>query len=81
MKTQTVDLNCLAVFATGSTVYPVAPCLFRRPSGRLEVVQLIKMMDSMVLKAGLDQQSEELTELSQVRQTQTLTGSIAKSHT
>lgn len=46
---------------------PPPPRLFRRPSGRLEVVQLIKMMDNMVLKAGVDQQSEELTELSQVR--------------
>lgn len=48
------------------------PCVtlsVRRPSGRLEVVQLIKMMDKMLLKAGVEQQSEELTELSQVRQT------------
>eukprot|EP00066_Takifugu_rubripes_P024103 XP_011613369.1 PREDICTED: axonemal dynein light chain domain-containing protein 1 [Takifugu rubripes] len=37
-----------------------------RPSGRLEVVQLIKMMDNMLLKAGVEQQSEELTELSQM---------------
>lgn len=41
----------------------------RRPSGRLEVVQLMKMMDKMLLEAGVEQQSEELTELSQVRQT------------
>lgn len=75
MKTEAV------VFDTGSTFDPVPPCLFRRPSGRLEVVQLIKMMDNMVLKAGVDQQSEELTELSQVRQTQTLTNSIARRHT
>lgn len=33
------------------------------------MVQLIKMMDNMLLKAGVEQQSEELTELSQVRQT------------
>lgn len=38
----------------------------RRPSGRLEVVQLTRMMDDMLKKAGVDQQSEELTELSQV---------------
>lgn len=44
----------------------------RKPSGRLEVVQLMRMMDNMLLKAGVDQQSEELTELSQVRQTVTL---------
>ncbi|XP_028259743.1 axonemal dynein light chain domain-containing protein 1 [Parambassis ranga] len=37
-----------------------------RPSGRLEVVQLMKMMDNMLEKAGVDQQSEELTELSQM---------------
>ncbi|XP_033937607.1 axonemal dynein light chain domain-containing protein 1 isoform X2 [Pseudochaenichthys georgianus] len=37
-----------------------------RPSGRLEVVQLTRMMDDMLKKAGVDQQSEELTELSQM---------------
>ncbi|KAF3690727.1 Axonemal dynein light chain domain-containing protein 1 [Channa argus] len=37
-----------------------------RPSGRLEVVQLMRMMDDMLEKAGVDQQSEELTELSQM---------------
>ncbi|KAM8745860.1 axonemal dynein light chain domain-containing protein 1 isoform 1-T1 [Acanthopagrus schlegelii] len=37
-----------------------------RPSGRLEVIQLMNMMDDMLLKAGVDQQSEELTELSQM---------------
>lgn len=58
--------TALLCVGTGSTAYSVPPCLFRRPSGRLEVVQLIKMMDNMVLKAGVDQQSEELTELSQV---------------
>uniref|UniRef100_A0AAQ5X0P1 Axonemal dynein light chain domain containing 1 n=1 Tax=Amphiprion ocellaris TaxID=80972 RepID=A0AAQ5X0P1_AMPOC len=36
------------------------------PSGRLEVVQLMRMMDDMLEKAGVDQQSEELTELSQL---------------
>lgn len=46
------------------------------------MVQLIKMMDNMLLKAGVEQQSEELTELSQVRQTdrQTLTESVVISH-
>lgn len=38
----------------------------RRPSGRLEVIQLMRMMDDMLEKAGVDQQSEELTELCQV---------------
>ncbi|XP_029284721.1 axonemal dynein light chain domain-containing protein 1 isoform X2 [Cottoperca gobio] len=37
-----------------------------RPSGRLEVVQLMRMMDDMLEKAGVDEQSEELTELSQM---------------
>nr|XP_020467719.1 axonemal dynein light chain domain-containing protein 1 isoform X2 [Monopterus albus] len=37
-----------------------------KPSGRLEVVQLMRMMDDMLEKAGVDQQSEELTELSQM---------------
>ncbi|XP_078025023.1 axonemal dynein light chain domain-containing protein 1 [Epinephelus lanceolatus] len=37
-----------------------------RPSGRLEVVQLMRMMDDMLEKAGVDQKSEELTELSQM---------------
>ncbi|XP_039984217.1 axonemal dynein light chain domain-containing protein 1 isoform X3 [Xiphias gladius] len=37
-----------------------------RPSGRLEVVQLMRMMDDMLEKAGVDQQSEELTQLSQM---------------
>ncbi len=34
----------------------------------MEAVQLMKMMDDMLAKAGVDQQKEELTELSQVRQ-------------
>lgn len=50
-------------------------CVSRRPSGRLEVVQLMRMMDNMLLKAGVDQQSEELTEISQVRQTDSHTES------
>ncbi|CAK6977588.1 axonemal dynein light chain domain-containing protein 1 isoform X2 [Scomber scombrus] len=37
-----------------------------RPSGRLEVVHLMRMMDDMLEKAGVDQQSQELTELSQM---------------
>ncbi|XP_018550856.1 axonemal dynein light chain domain-containing protein 1 isoform X2 [Lates calcarifer] len=37
-----------------------------RPSGRLEVVQLMRMMDDMLEKAGVDQQHEELTQLSQM---------------
>uniref|UniRef100_A0A3B4WDQ0 Axonemal dynein light chain domain containing 1 n=1 Tax=Seriola lalandi dorsalis TaxID=1841481 RepID=A0A3B4WDQ0_SERLL len=37
-----------------------------RPSGRLEVVQLMRMMDDMLEKAGVDQQNEELTQLSQM---------------
>ncbi|XP_042271697.1 axonemal dynein light chain domain-containing protein 1 isoform X2 [Thunnus maccoyii] len=37
-----------------------------KPSGRLEVVQLMRMMDDMLEKAGVDQQSQELTELSQM---------------
>ncbi|GAA6235312.1 axonemal dynein light chain domain-containing protein 1 isoform X1 [Lates japonicus] len=37
-----------------------------RPSGRLEVVQLMRMMDDMLEKAGVDQQREELTQLSQM---------------
>ncbi|MEQ2176978.1 hypothetical protein GOODEAATRI_033774, partial [Goodea atripinnis] len=37
-----------------------------RPSGRLEVIQLMRIMDDMLEKAGVDEQSEELTELCQV---------------
>ncbi|XP_035504357.2 axonemal dynein light chain domain-containing protein 1 isoform X2 [Scophthalmus maximus] len=37
-----------------------------RPSGRLEVIQLLRMMDDMLEKAGVDHQSEELTQLSQI---------------
>lgn len=32
----------------------------------MEVVQLMRMMDDMLEEAGVDQQKEELTELSQV---------------
>ncbi|XP_041647909.1 axonemal dynein light chain domain-containing protein 1 isoform X2 [Cheilinus undulatus] len=39
-----------------------------RPSGRLEVVQLMRVMDDMLEKAGVDQQREELTEISQMEQ-------------
>lgn len=42
-------------------------CVLRKPSGRREVVQLMRMMDDMLLKAGVDEHTEELTELSQVR--------------
>uniref|UniRef100_H3CXT6 Axonemal dynein light chain domain containing 1 n=1 Tax=Tetraodon nigroviridis TaxID=99883 RepID=H3CXT6_TETNG len=37
-----------------------------RPSGRLEVLQLMERMDNMVLEAGLDRRGEQLTELSQM---------------
>ncbi|KAJ3599718.1 hypothetical protein NHX12_033674 [Muraenolepis orangiensis] len=37
-----------------------------RPSGRWEVVQLIGVMEEMMEKAGIHQQTEELTDLSQV---------------
>uniref|UniRef100_A0A665TSX4 Axonemal dynein light chain domain containing 1 n=1 Tax=Echeneis naucrates TaxID=173247 RepID=A0A665TSX4_ECHNA len=36
------------------------------PSGRLEVVYLMKMLDDMLEKAGVDQRNEELTQLSQM---------------
>lgn len=42
-------------------------CVLRKPSGRQEVVQLMRMMDDMLLKAGVDEHTEELTEISQVR--------------
>lgn len=44
-------------------------CVSRRPSGRMEAIKLMMMMDSMLLKAGVDQAGEELTEISQVRRT------------
>ncbi|XP_008404799.1 axonemal dynein light chain domain-containing protein 1 [Poecilia reticulata] len=37
-----------------------------RPSGRLEVIQLMRMMDDMLEKAGVDQDNEELTDLCQL---------------
>ncbi|XP_051766986.1 axonemal dynein light chain domain-containing protein 1 [Ctenopharyngodon idella] len=37
-----------------------------KPSGRLEVMQLLKVMDKMLEKAGVNQELQELTELSQV---------------
>uniref|UniRef100_A0A673CG03 Axonemal dynein light chain domain containing 1 n=1 Tax=Sphaeramia orbicularis TaxID=375764 RepID=A0A673CG03_9TELE len=37
-----------------------------RPSGRQEVMQLMRMMDDMLEKAGVEQQMEELNELSQM---------------
>ncbi|XP_042339902.1 axonemal dynein light chain domain-containing protein 1 [Plectropomus leopardus] len=37
-----------------------------RPSGRQEVLQLMRIMDDMLEKAGVDQRREELTELSQM---------------
>ncbi|KAM4740059.1 axonemal dynein light chain domain-containing protein 1 [Anableps anableps] len=37
-----------------------------RPSGRLEVIQLMRMMDDMLEKAGVDEKSDELTELCQL---------------
>ncbi|KAM3620224.1 uncharacterized protein V6R79_019914 [Siganus canaliculatus] len=37
-----------------------------RPSGRLEVIQLMRVMDDMLMQTGVDQQPEELTELSQM---------------
>lgn len=42
-------------------------CVLRKPSGRQEVVQLMRMMDDMLLKAGVEEHTEELTEISQVR--------------
>lgn len=42
-------------------------CASRKPSGRQEAVQLMRMMDDMLLKAGVDEGSEELKEFSQVR--------------
>ncbi|XP_077082450.1 axonemal dynein light chain domain-containing protein 1 isoform X1 [Siphateles boraxobius] len=37
-----------------------------KPSGRLEVIQLMKVMDNMLEKAGVNQEFQELTELSQI---------------
>ncbi|XP_030646965.1 axonemal dynein light chain domain-containing protein 1 [Chanos chanos] len=38
-----------------------------RPSGRLEAVQLMRVMDEMLDKAGVNQEFTELTELSQMK--------------
>lgn len=38
----------------------------RRPSGRLEAVQLMRVMDDMLEKAGANQEFEEVKGLSQV---------------
>ncbi|XP_069558314.1 axonemal dynein light chain domain-containing protein 1 [Brachyistius frenatus] len=38
-----------------------------KPTGRLEVFQLMSMMDDMLEKAGVDQQTEESTEASQLQ--------------
>ncbi|KAM4575544.1 axonemal dynein light chain domain-containing protein 1 [Fundulus diaphanus] len=65
-------IQCLELYEDAFTVQlkdreqrlRVLPSL--RPSGRLEVVQLMRMMDDMLEKAGVDQQSEELTELCQL---------------
>uniref|UniRef100_A0A671SZF5 Axonemal dynein light chain domain-containing protein 1-like n=1 Tax=Sinocyclocheilus anshuiensis TaxID=1608454 RepID=A0A671SZF5_9TELE len=37
-----------------------------KPSGRLEVIQLMKVMDKMLEKTGVNQEFQELTELSQI---------------
>lgn len=37
-----------------------------KPSGRQEVLQLMRVMDDMLKRAGVEQQSEELNELSQM---------------
>ncbi|XP_074490862.1 axonemal dynein light chain domain-containing protein 1 [Sebastes fasciatus] len=36
------------------------------PSGRLEVIQLMNIMDDMLEKAGVDQETEELTDISEM---------------
>ena len=45
----------------------VSLCVNRKPSGRLEAVQLMKVMDEMMDRAGVNQEYSELTGLSQVR--------------
>uniref|UniRef100_H2LXR2 Axonemal dynein light chain domain containing 1 n=1 Tax=Oryzias latipes TaxID=8090 RepID=H2LXR2_ORYLA len=40
--------------------------VFRKPSSRKEAVELMKNMDDMLEKAGVDRQNEELSQLSQV---------------
>lgn len=41
--------------------------IVRKPSGRLEAVQLLRVMDDMLDKAGVNLDSTELTGISQVR--------------
>ena len=41
-------------------------CVTRRPSSRWEVVQLIRVMEEMMEKEKIHEQTEELTDLSQV---------------
>ncbi|XP_027882491.1 axonemal dynein light chain domain-containing protein 1 isoform X2 [Xiphophorus couchianus] len=65
-------IQCLQLYEDAFTVQlkdqeqklRVLPSL--RPSGRLEVIQLMRMMDDMLEKAGVDQQNEELTDLCQL---------------
>ncbi|XP_015243344.1 PREDICTED: axonemal dynein light chain domain-containing protein 1 [Cyprinodon variegatus] len=65
-------IQCLELYEDAFTVQlkdqekrlRVLPSL--RPSGRLEAIQLMRMMDDMLEKAGVDQQSEELTEMCQL---------------
>ncbi|KAM3876282.1 axonemal dynein light chain domain-containing protein 1-like [Diretmus argenteus] len=38
-----------------------------RPSGRLEAVQLMRIMDEMLEKTGMEQQCEEMTDISQMQ--------------
>ncbi|XP_014870700.1 axonemal dynein light chain domain-containing protein 1 isoform X1 [Poecilia latipinna] len=65
-------IRCLQLYEDAFTVQlkdeeqklRVLPSL--RPSGRLEVIQLMRMMDDMLEKAGVDQEDEELTDLCQL---------------
>uniref|UniRef100_A0A8C4YUH2 Axonemal dynein light chain domain containing 1 n=1 Tax=Gadus morhua TaxID=8049 RepID=A0A8C4YUH2_GADMO len=41
-------------------------CVTRRPSSRWEVVKLIQVMDDMMEKTGIHQQTEDLTDISQM---------------
>ncbi|KAG1945757.1 axonemal dynein light chain domain-containing protein 1 isoform X2 [Pimephales promelas] len=45
-----------------------------KPSGRLEVIQLMKVMDEMLEKAGVNQEFQELTDLSQIENLLELVG-------
>ncbi len=49
-----------------SNIYNIVWTTTRKPSGRLEVIQLMKVMDEMLEKAGVNQEFQELTEFSQV---------------